>query len=130
MSGPARGLSVEIDVDDPVPVFEQIRRQLEVMIRAGVLPPGQRLPALRQLAGDLNLAVGTVARTYAALEASGLVISRRGAGTRVTTTLPTLAGPALDSEVASAAGSYVRHARQHGASDRQIAQAVAAVLRS
>ena len=38
---------------------------------------------LRQLATDLGLAVGTVARAFRELEQAGLVYSRRGAGTRV-----------------------------------------------
>ena len=68
---------------DPTPPYEQLRRQLDGLIRSGVLPAGSRLPPLRQLAGDLGLAVGTVARTYRELETAGLIRSRRGGGTRV-----------------------------------------------
>lgn len=45
--------------------------------------PGERLPAVRQLARDLTLAPGTIAKAYKQLEVEGLVISRSGAGTRV-----------------------------------------------
>ncbi len=72
-----------VSTDDPTPAFEQLRRQFHLLIGTGTLAPGTRLPPLRQLAGDLGLAVGTVARTYRELEAAGLVHSRRGAGTRV-----------------------------------------------
>lgn len=72
-----------VSTTDPTPPYEQLRRQLATMIGDGVLPRGGRLPPLRQLAGDLGLAVGTVARAYRELEAAGLVVSRRGGGTRV-----------------------------------------------
>ncbi|MFC4145792.1 GntR family transcriptional regulator [Micromonospora mangrovi] len=75
--------TLQVRADDPTPPYEQLRRQLAELIGAGVLAPGDRLPPLRQLAGDLGLAVGTVARTYRELEAGGLVRSRRGGGTRV-----------------------------------------------
>lgn len=74
---------LSVDPGDPTPPYEQVRRQVADLVGAGVLRPGDRLPALRQLAGDLGLAVGTVARAYAELEEAGLLVSRRGAGTRV-----------------------------------------------
>lgn len=76
-------LRVHVDSSDPTPPFEQLRRQLADLIRTGTLVDGQRLPSVRQLAADLSLAAGTVARAYAELEKGGLVLSRRGAGTRV-----------------------------------------------
>ena len=44
---------------------------------------GTRLPAVRQLAADLGLAVNTVARAYRELEAAGLVETRGRHGTVV-----------------------------------------------
>lgn len=78
-------MEIELTVvtDDPTPPYEQLRRQFHLLISTGRLAPGTRLPPLRQLARDLGLAVGTVARTYRELETAGLVQSRRGAGTRV-----------------------------------------------
>jgi GntR family transcriptional regulator len=74
-----------ITVDDasPTPPFEQIRAQIESQILLGALANGQRLPTVRQLAADLGLAPGTVARAYSALEQGGLIETGRGAGTRV-----------------------------------------------
>jgi GntR family transcriptional regulator len=74
-----------ITVDDahPTPPFEQIRAQIASQIQLGTLANGQRLPTVRQLAADLGLAPGTVARAYSALEMEGLIETRRGAGTRV-----------------------------------------------
>ncbi len=75
-----------VSMEDPTPPYEQLRRQLAALIGDGSLHAGDRLPALRQLAGDLGLAVGTVARTYRELESAGLVASRRGGGTRIAPT--------------------------------------------
>lgn len=72
-----------IDADGPTPPFEQVRRQLTLLVESGRLVAGERLPSVRGLAEDLGLATGTVARAYRELEASGVVSTRRGAGTRV-----------------------------------------------
>jgi DNA-binding transcriptional regulator YhcF (GntR family) len=74
---------IRVDPRDPTPPYEQVRRQVRDLVTSGVLRPGERLPPLRQLAGDLGLAVGTVARAYSELEAAGVLVSRRGGGTRV-----------------------------------------------
>ena len=73
---------ITIDEADARPPFEQIREQLTDQIRSGALVAGHRLPSVRQLAGDLRIAPGTVARAYAELESDGLLESSR-AGTRV-----------------------------------------------
>ncbi|HAY42792.1 MAG TPA: GntR family transcriptional regulator [Micrococcaceae bacterium] len=62
---------------------EQIRAQLAAMIQAGELLAETKLPPVRQLAGDLRVAVGTVAKAYKELESAGLVRTGRANGTRV-----------------------------------------------
>ncbi|NUR60496.1 MAG: GntR family transcriptional regulator [Catenulispora sp.] len=79
---------VELDDASPVPPYEQIRAQVAAMIGSGVLPSGTRLPPIRQLAGDLGLAVNTVARAYRELETGGLVTSRVRTGTVVAPRVP------------------------------------------
>jgi|RhiMetdeSRZDD1v2_1073273.scaffolds.fasta_scaffold71597_2 DNA-binding transcriptional regulator YhcF (GntR family) len=74
---------LEIDPAGPVPPYEQIRAQLAALIAGGSLPPGTRLPSIRQLAGDLGIAPGTVARAFRELEQVGLITSRGRHGTRV-----------------------------------------------
>lgn len=76
MNGPA----VHVDTASPVPPYEQIRAQLAALITTGRMPEGERLPTVRQLAADLGLAAGTVARAYRELEAASLIRTRRGAG--------------------------------------------------
>ena len=78
--------AVTIDLTDPTPPFEQLRRQFALLIETGQLAHGERLPSVRQLARDLGLAPGTVGRAYQELESAGLVRTRRGGGTTVSPT--------------------------------------------
>ena len=74
---------VQVDPQSAVPSFEQVRAQLAALIDSGRIEPEERLPTVRQLAGDLHLAVNTVARSYRELEAAGLVETRGRHGTFV-----------------------------------------------
>lgn len=62
---------------------DQIHQQLRAVILSGSLAAGEKLPSVRQLARDLGVAAGTVAKAYKLLEHEGLVVSRSGGGTRV-----------------------------------------------
>ena len=73
-----------VALGDPTPPYEQVRRQLAGHIEAGRLVAGSRLPPVRQLAADLGLAAGTVARAYRELEEAGLITTGRARGTHVT----------------------------------------------
>jgi len=118
--------ALTVNPEDPTPPYEQLRRQLVDLIEVGQLVAGQRLPPLRQLAGDLGLAVGTVARTYRELEVAGLVRSRRGGGTRVALLAPKPSARERQTRLAGLAAAYVMKARALGASDAEISGAVLA----
>ena len=82
--------ALRVELSSPVPVYEQIRSQVSALVAVGGLRPGDRLPASRDLARDLGIAVGTVQRAYRELEAEGAVTSRRRVGTVIA---ETAAGP-------------------------------------
>lgn len=121
-------LAVRIDADDPTPPYEQLRRQLAALVAAGALAPGARLPSVRQLAADLRLAPGTVARTYRELEAAGLLRSRRGAGTTVTAPPSPRPVGARRQAVDQLLAEAVARARALGASDDEVRAALAGAL--
>lgn len=77
-------MRVSVDTSSPVPAYEQIRAQVEAMADTGALPAGTRLPPIRQLAADLGLAPGTVAKAYALLEKAGVTSTHRRRGTLIT----------------------------------------------
>lgn len=70
-----------IDDHSPVPAYDQLREQLADAILGGRIVPGERLAPIRQLARDLGLAPGTVARAYRELEGAGLIETRVPHGT-------------------------------------------------
>lgn len=78
-----RRLVLRLDDAGAVPRFEQLRAQLAVMVAVGRLEPGCRLPTVRDLAAQLGLAPGTVARAYHQLESDGSVQGRGRLGTFV-----------------------------------------------
>lgn len=112
-------LVLTLNPEDPTPPYEQLRRQLSDLITAGQLNPGDRLPPLRQLAGDLGLAVGTVARTYRELEQEGRLTSRRGGGTRVAATRTAHATDRLDL-LASMTQDFLTRVRALGFNEKEI----------
>ncbi len=76
-------LEIAIDRDSPMPVYVQIKRQIEAAIRAGLLQPGDGLPSEPELALHLGVSKMTVRQAFSQLVAEGLVERHRGRGTFV-----------------------------------------------
>ena len=76
-------LTISIDRGLEEPVYEQMSRQIRLLIASGALPPGKALPSVRQLAGDLGVNLNTVARAYRLLETEGFLDIRERAGATV-----------------------------------------------
>ncbi|AWN25420.1 GntR family transcriptional regulator [Streptomyces sp. NEAU-S7GS2] len=123
MTGPA----VRVDTTGPVPPYEQIRAQLAALIATGQLAEGERLPTVRQLATELGLAPGTVARAYRELETAKLIHTRRGAGTRVAA-LPSEPQQPDPAQLARLARDFASAARALGADTEAILTAVRKAL--
>ena len=103
---------VHVDARSAVPVFEQLRVQLERLIVSGQLRPGTRLPTIRHLATDLGLARGTVNKVYDQLARDGLVETNGRHGTVV---LEGVGGAAVSSgDLDAAAQALAVVARQLG----------------
>jgi len=99
---------LRLDARAAKPLFDQLRTQVIDGVRAGRLPPGTRLPTVRDMAGQLGLAVNTVARAYRELETAGIVETRGRFGTFVARADP------ADAAMAAAANSYAETARALG----------------
>lgn len=96
---------LEVDTTSAVPPYEQIRVQIVELAAVGELREGTRLPPIRQLASDLGLAPGTVARAYRELEGEGVVVSRVRHGTTIARRAKPSAKQARDG-LAAAARAY------------------------
>jgi DNA-binding transcriptional regulator YhcF (GntR family) len=101
---------IDLDPESTDPPYEQLRARITDLARTGGLAPHTRLPAVRRLATDLNLAPGTVARAYRELEAAGVVETRGRLGTFVVGA-DTTADPARE-----LAADYARRVTELGVS--------------
>jgi GntR family transcriptional regulator len=106
---------LRVDAKSAVPPYEQIRAQVATMAATGVLPVGTRLPPIRQLAKDLGLAGGTVARAYRELEAAGVIVTRGRHGTFVAEPNGDPRPRVSDEALAEAARAFAVQAHQLGA---------------
>jgi GntR family transcriptional regulator len=76
-------MEITIDIDNPVPQFEQLIEQVKAAVTSGVLKPGDALPSIRQLANDLELNSKTVAKAYKLLERDSIIEAKGYRGTYV-----------------------------------------------
>ncbi len=76
----------------PGPKFLSLSRALREAIREGQLEPGRKLPPVRDLAFQLGITPGTVARAYHVATQEGLLSATVGRGTFVAASEPRL-GP-------------------------------------
>ena len=105
---------IRVDPSSPVPPYEQIRMQIATMVASGVLAVGTRLPTIRQLAKDLALAGGTVARAYRELETGGVIETRGRRGSFVAEPTRSTLAP-TNGALQEAAHAYAVRVRQLGA---------------
>ncbi|MFW0795618.1 GntR family transcriptional regulator [Gordonia sp. CPCC 205515] len=76
MSATPVDVAAMLTIDDSTAPYEQIRAGVVDLIARGELLVGQRMPTVRTLAADLDLAPNTVARSYRELEAAGVIETR------------------------------------------------------
>jgi len=74
---------VSIDPRDSTPIYAQVERGLRAAIATGRLQTGTQLPTVRELAVELRVNANTIARVYAELERGGVIETRRGVGSFV-----------------------------------------------
>lgn len=114
-------MRLTVDPASGAPPFEQVREGIRAQVDAGVLEPGFRLPPVRTLAAELDLAANTVARAYKELEALGVVETRGRAGTFVS-------GRGVPRSLREAAASYASTVRALGVTDADALDAVRRAL--
>ena len=111
---------LDLDPALPTPLYLQLVEGVRRLVAIGALKPGDRLPAVRDLAVRLRLNRNTVARAIQELEARGIVRTRVGQGTFVA------------DEAGAAGGGASRDALLDAAIDRLLdeAEALAVPLES
>lgn len=76
-------LTAALDARLALPLYRQLYLRFRQALDQGRLRPGDRVPSVRALAAELNVARGTVEMAYQQLIAEGFLVPRGPAGTRV-----------------------------------------------
>ncbi len=74
---------IRLDFRSREPIYLQIARQVEKLVRDGILRTGDQLPTVRQLAADLSINFSTVERAYHILDEKKVISTQRGRGTYI-----------------------------------------------
>lgn len=117
-------MMLAIDPKSATPPFEQLRVQFRDLVASGELAPGTRLPTVRRLAEDLDLAPNTVARTYRELEGDGIIETRGRSGSFVSSH-----GDPIERQAQEAAAAFAQRIRSLGYDSDEAVELVTAALR-
>jgi 2-aminoadipate transaminase len=74
-------MPLHLQPESHIPLYVQLRDQVRALVHSGELRSGDRIPASRELAGQLGVHRTTVANAYAELESEGLIRGHVGRGT-------------------------------------------------
>ena len=109
--------------DNSAPIYLQIMEQIKVMIARGELAPGDKVPAVRDMALTAGVNPNTMQKALAELEREGVLYSNRTAGRFVAET----SGKDInirDQVSEKYVETYVESMRRSGFSDDEIVKLV------
>jgi GntR family transcriptional regulator len=121
-------MEITVDIDSPVPQFEQIIEQIKAAVTVGVLKAGDALPSIRQLANDLELNSKTVAKAYKLLERDAVIETKGYRGTYVHPGAKANCKFNLQEWTLRKLGETVAELREAGVTDSEIRNAFAGAI--
>ena len=71
---------IHLDYRDARPIYSQIVDNIRNQVAAGILAAGDKLPSVRELAGQLAINPNTIQRAYRELEMGGWIATVPGKG--------------------------------------------------
>lgn len=90
---------ISVDSALEIPIYKQLAESIRAAIELGTIGQGERLPATRELAGQLGLNRTTVSAAYAMLEEAGLLQGQVGRGSFVAGNAASSTVPSFDWEM-------------------------------
>ncbi|MEU8920422.1 GntR family transcriptional regulator [Kitasatospora sp. NPDC048545] len=120
-------IEFHVDRTDGLPAYAQLVQQVREALRLGLLKPGDRLPAVRDVVVSCTVNANTVLKAYRELEHGGLVEARQGSGTFVTGSLGAVE-PHDMARLRTGLARWVSDAREAGLEDEDVKALVTAVL--
>lgn len=73
-------LGFKIDARAAMPVYEQVKQEIKLLIISGYLEPEDKLPPIRELASQLKVNANTIVKVYFQLDVEGYIYSQPGTG--------------------------------------------------
>ena len=113
-----------LDGSSGVPPYLQLVHQVRQSLLLGYLQEGDRLPTVKDVAGDLAINPNTVVKAYRQLEHEGLAGGRPGQGTFITATSST-ALPEEQQILRASLEEWLRAAEEAGLDDAAVTALIA-----
>jgi GntR family transcriptional regulator len=116
-------IDFHLDARSGISTYMQIVHQVQRAVRCGLLTPGDRLPAAREVVASLAINPNTVLKAYTELERGGWVTSRAGIGTFVAETAPRAVAADVHDRLAHSLRDWLAEAGREGL-DREAIEAL------
>jgi DNA-binding transcriptional regulator YhcF (GntR family) len=100
--------------DDSKPIYLQIAQRIKEQIASGELPPGGKVPTVREIAETAGVNPNTVQRALSELEISALVDVLRGNGGRFVTNNADILAKLKNDLAENAAAEYFTNMKKLG----------------
>ena len=71
---------IEIDYRDKRPIYEQIKEKIKNLIISGAMKEDEKIPSVRELAGEIAINPNTIQKAYKELENENYIYSIRAKG--------------------------------------------------
>lgn len=119
----------KLDFRSPLPLHEQIRRELRFLIFSGTLSEGDQLPPIRQLAVSLNVNPNTVARVYREMEQEGILSTHPGRGSFVSGVPGDIRQDERDEQIRQESRHLLERARELGYDGRDLVRLLKEIIK-
>ena len=123
-------MEITIDIEDSEPLFAQLVAQVKKAVLSEKIRPGDNLPSIRQLAGDLQLNNKTVAKAYRLLERDCVIQAKGYRGTFIHPEAMANSTVDLTGVITRKLGKTIESLRTSGATDSEIRIAFAELMKA
>ncbi len=107
-------MHIQIQPVSGTPIYLQIVNQVKYHVASEQLTPNEEMPPIRVLAEQLIINPNTVARAYLELERAGIVVRKRGSGTFVAESPPSVSKRQREKILSERVDGLLTEAKQLG----------------
>ncbi len=118
---------ITVDTRSRTPIWQQLAESVKDNILREALKPGEKLPSVRELAGELAINPNTIQKAYTELERVGVVYSIPGKGSFVTEDIRAFTGESRKNALGELKAA-ARNALDAGCSPEELAETLRQVI--